>query len=86
MNCRKLKNQILTGHKNNVSEGEILKETMAFCIDDRTTGNTIFEEQIEFDETYFMNLVNKSDNDDKRQQWLLDIANELMVGIEVSRG
>ena len=59
---------------------------MLFCVDDFSNGNTLFEKEITFDETYFMNLINKSDNDDKRQQWLLDIANELMVGIECTEG
>lgn len=68
----------LTGHKHNVSDGQILKETMLFCIDDRETGKTLFEEHIEFDETHFMNLVNKKGNESKRQQWLLNIAEECM--------
>lgn len=75
-----------TRHEQKAAEGSKLIETMVFCVDDFSNGNTLFEKEITFDETYFMNLVNKSDNDDKRQQWLLDIANELMVGIEVNRG
>ena len=51
---------------------------MIFCIDDRKKGITIFEKKIEFNETFFMNMVNKSENDNKRQQRFIDIAEELM--------
>lgn len=72
----------LTDHRYKAVEGETLKESMKFCIDDISQNSkTIFEQRIEFDETYFMNLINKSDNDGKRQQWLLDIAGEIMTGI-----
>ena len=73
----------LTDHRYRAVEGETLKESMKFCIDDISKNSkTVFEQRIEFDETLFMNLVNKKGNENKRQQWLLDIANELMVGIE----
>lgn len=65
-------------HSHKVSEGETLIESMLFCIDDRLSGKTIFEKKIEFSETYFMNIVNKNELDEKRQQWLLDIDDELM--------
>ena len=42
------------------------------------TGETIFEKRLEFNENFFMNMVNKKGNEDKRQQWLLNIAYELM--------
>lgn len=70
-----------TRHEQKAAEGSKLVETMFFCVDDFSNGNTLFEKKITFDETYFMNLINKSDNDDKRQQWLLDIASEIMSGI-----
>lgn len=70
-----------TRHEQKAAEGSKLVETMFFCVDDFSNGNTLFEKKITFDETYFMNLINKSDNDDKRQQWLLDIAEEVMTGI-----
>lgn len=69
-------------HSYKVSEGEILIESMLFCIDDRLSGKTIFEKKIEFSETYFMNVVNKNKHNDKRQQWLLDISDELMKPLQ----
>lgn len=67
-----------TQHKQNAPDGRKLVETMLFCVDDFSNNNTLFEKEITFSETYFINLINKSDNNDKRQQWLLDVANELM--------
>ena len=51
---------------------------MIFCIDDLISEQTIFQKNINFSENYFMNIVNKSGNEDKRQQYLLDIAIENM--------
>lgn len=65
-------------HTYKVSNGEELKESMLFCVDNIDTGETVFEKRIEFSETYFMSLINKAENENKRQQWLLDIANRLM--------
>jgi hypothetical protein len=67
-----------TDHSHKVSDGETLRESMLFCVDDRETGITIFEKTIEFSETYFMNIIRKEGNEDKRQYWLLKISEELM--------
>ena len=50
---------------------------MIFCVDDMQTNTAIYEKAISFDETYFMNIV-ASGKEDKRQKWLLDIAEENM--------
>jgi hypothetical protein len=71
-----------TGHTHKVSEGEFLCETMQFCIDDRDTNKTIFQRKIEFDETYFMNIVRKGD-ESKRQQRLFTIADNLPTTSEL---
>ena len=68
----------LTNHRQIAKYGEPLKETIQFCIDDNSNGNTVYEQEIEFSETYFINVVNKEVNSNKRQKWLIDIANELM--------
>ncbi len=65
-------------HKQIARSGETLRETMMLYVDDMVSDKTIFEKRIEFDETYFVNLIRKKDNEDKRQQWLLDISNKLM--------
>ncbi|MDE6103143.1 MAG: hypothetical protein K2F60_01295, partial [Oscillospiraceae bacterium] len=67
-----------TDFKQRAVDGETLNEFMKFCIDDRKTGKTIFQKTITFQETYFINLINNRNNENKRQQWLLDIADELM--------
>lgn len=72
----------LTDHKQKAKDGDELKESVKFCVDDRDDGKVIFEKRIYFDETHFLNLINKNSNEDKRNKRLLDIANELMVGIE----
>lgn len=51
---------------------------MLFCVDDMQTGETIFEKRLEFNENYFMNMVNKKGNEDKRQQGFLNIAAKLI--------
>lgn len=71
-----------TNHVHKVIEGETLVESMLFCVDDITTGKTIHEQHIEFNETYFMNLIKSPKYADKRQRWLLDIANELMKPLQ----
>lgn len=64
-------------HKQKANDGETLAETMSFCVDDRRTEETIFEKVVEFDETFFQNLI-KKDNVKNRPQCLLDIASEIM--------
>lgn len=56
----------------------MLNESMLFCVDDMQTGETIFEKRLEFNENFFMNMVNKKGNENKRQQWLFNIADKLM--------
>lgn len=65
-------------HKQIGKDGEDLRETMMLYVDDMVSGGTIFEKKIEFDETHFIRMVEKKGNEDKRQQWLLDIAEKLM--------
>lgn len=67
-----------TNHKQRAVQGETLKESMLFRVDDMQTGETIFEKRLEFNENFFINMVNKKGNEDKRQQWLLNIADEFM--------
>lgn len=67
-----------TAHKQNADEGETLVETMNFCVDDMRTNTEIYKRCISFNETHFMNIVKKDENESKRQQWLLDMADELM--------
>jgi len=73
-----------TNHKQVSADGEALKESMLYCIDDADTGKIVFEQLIEFEETYFLNILNK-ENKNKRQKWLLDIADKLMqpLGCEI---
>lgn len=66
-----------TEHKQCAKDGEELKESIKFCIDDWNNNNkTIFEKTIDFDETYFSNLIRKVGNEDKRNRRLIDLANE----------
>lgn len=65
-------------HTQKAIEGETLKETMKIYIDDMVSGNVLYQSKIQFSETYFINMINKKENADKRQQRILDIANELM--------
>lgn len=74
----------LTDHRQNANEGDELTESIKFCVDDINDNKTIFEARIKFSETYFINLINKKGNDDKRQQWLLDIAEECMPPLSVN--
>lgn len=69
-------------HQQQVSEGEELKECMLFCIDDRNNGETIFEQKIEFSETYFSSVINKQENSKKRNYKLLEIAKKLMPDLK----
>lgn len=69
-------------HSHKVVEGKTLKESMLFCVDDITTGNTIYERTVEFDEMYFMNLIRSQGGGNRRQQWLLDISNRTMSSLK----
>lgn len=64
-------------HKQKAIDGKSLKESFFFCIDDNKTRKTIFKKEICFDESYFLNLINKN-NENMRQRWLLDIAEKNM--------
>lgn len=68
-------------HKQKAVDGERLKESFIFCIDDNNTHKTIFAKEILFDETYFIKLINKND-EKSRQKWLLDIANKYMPDLK----
>lgn len=71
-----------TNHKQVSVDDETFRESMLFCIDDANTGEIIFKRVIEFEETYFLSILNNKNNKDKRQKWLLDIANELMQPLD----
>lgn len=66
----------VTEHRQHAKSGEELTETIFFCIDDEITRETIYQEKLCFEESYFRNLISKQENEDKRQQWLLDLATE----------
>lgn len=65
------------GHQQKAGDGETLVESVRFCIDDLMTGKMVYDKRIEFDETYFMNIVN-CQKSNYRNKTLLDIANKLM--------
>lgn len=71
-----------TGHQQRAVSGEELNESILFCIDDLVSGKTIFQRRIVFSENYFINLVNKNGNEDKRQLLLLNIAKENMPPLQ----
>jgi len=71
-----------TNHKQQAYDGKELKETMLFCIDDLQANTTIYEKTISFDETYFMNII-ASGKEEKRQKWLLDIAEKNMPDLKM---
>ena len=62
----------LTDHQQKAHEGEELKESILFCIDDNITRQPVYQERIEIDETFFMNLIHA--NRGFRNQELLQIA------------
>lgn len=72
-----------TNHTHKVQEGETLKETMQFCVDDIARRSTVYERTVEFSETYFQNLLNKAGNEGKRQKQYLDMAEELMTPLHI---
>lgn len=55
-----------------------MTESINFCIDDFSSGKTVFQTKVMFDETHFLNLIGKEENEDKRQKRFLNIANNLM--------
>lgn len=67
-----------TSHCQESGDGKVLKESVKFCVDDNCNGTTVYEDIIKFDETYFMNLVNKHGNENNRRQRLLDVAEKCM--------
>ncbi len=71
----------LTGHKQIAQSGESLRESMMLYVDDMISDRTIFTKRIEFSETHFIRLIEKKENENKRQQWLLDISNRLMKSL-----
>lgn len=73
-----------SGHQQNAVNGKELIETMNFCVDDIDNQGTIYEEAINFSETYFYNIINKSENQNKRNQTLLNIANEVMPDLQIN--
>lgn len=68
----------LTNHQQKAVEGKELKESLIFCIDDNISLKTVYEKKIEFDETYFTNILNSEKGKNVWDQDLLDIAAELM--------
>ena len=72
-----------TEHTQRAVSGEELDESMLFCIDDLANNQTIFQKTISFSENYFMNVVNKAENENIRQQYLLDIAKEIMPPLQL---
>ena len=69
------------GHRQKAVEGEELSESMFFCVDDMDSDEEIYRTRLTFNETYFPNLIKDSKNEN-RQLWLLDIAKDMMKGIE----
>lgn len=68
----------LTNHQQKAVEGKELKESLIFCIDDNISLKTVYEKKIEFDETYFTNILNSEKGKNVWDQDLLDIAAGLM--------
>lgn len=71
----------LTNHKQTASTGDILKETMDLYIDDNSNGITIYKKRIEFDETFFQNLIHSKSANVYRNKELLNLASEIMTDI-----
>lgn len=68
----------LYNHQQKAIEGKELRESLHFCIDDNATFKTVFEQKIEFDETFFINIINSDNSEQYRNKKLLSIAAELM--------
>lgn len=73
-----------SAHHQSAVRGKELIETMNFCVDDTDNQRTIYEETINFSETYFYNIINKTKNQSKRNKKLLDIANEVMPDLQIN--
>ena len=65
-------------YQRKVVDGKNIIESLNFCIDDNNSLKNIYEKKIEFDETYFTNILNSEKAHKIRNQDLLDIAEELM--------
>lgn len=70
-----------SSHSQHSINGKNLKETVKIYVDDMIADKTIYSAILEFDEMFFINLISKQFTSDKRQQWILNIATELMLGI-----
>ena len=60
---------------------DILIETMELVVSENAASEfekEIYRKKLTIDETNFLNLINNHNNDDKRQQRLLDIADHIM--------
>lgn len=66
-----------TAHQQKAIDGETLQESIKFCIDNNDDGETFFEKTISFDETYFVNILRKG-NEENRNKKLLEYAKEKM--------
>ena len=66
----------LTNHRQKATEGCVLRESLQYCIDDKATGETVFQKTLEFDETFFTNLIRKPSGTYRKKN-LLEIANQM---------
>ena len=66
-------------HIQKALEGEELNETIQFCVD--KNNNDFFSETIQIDNHYFINLINKIDNNNKRNTKLLQLSEKHMPNI-----
>ena len=76
-------NGILSFHKNTwkILLPFDLSELYKGVFDDMDSDEEIYRTRLTFNETYFPNLIKDSKNEN-RQLWLLDIAKDMMKGIE----
>lgn len=80
-----------TNHVQRAVQGEELKESMLFCIDvirnpgqkNEQYATTIHEQQIDFKETWFINMINNHKNNKKRDSYLLKLAGDNMENIHI---
>lgn len=61
-----------------------LDEAIMFCVYDLNSNTTIYEAKIKYDQTFFANLINKTDNTN-RPKAILDIAEKLMPDIQINQ-
>ncbi|MBR5087933.1 MAG: hypothetical protein IK093_00745 [Ruminiclostridium sp.] len=66
----------LTNHKQKAIDGNALIESLEYCIDDKNTMKTIFKKKIEFDETFFTNLIQNKSSTYRRED-LLKITEQM---------